>query len=119
VYPKLDKISIDYALLEKSQNVVVMRAGFDWDDVGAWPAVARHYQPDAAGNVTRGPALVENGRGNIVFSEGRHLVTIVGADNLVVVHTPDATLVCPKDKAQDIKALLKRIEQRKDAKLYL
>jgi mannose-1-phosphate guanylyltransferase len=119
IYPKLQKISIDYALLEKSSNVVMLPASFDWDDVGAWPAVARHYEPDTAGNVTRGRALVEQGSGNIVFAEGEHLVTVVGADNLIVVHTPDATLVCPKEKAQEIKALLKRVEQLKDAKRYL
>ncbi|HEX2099573.1 MAG TPA: sugar phosphate nucleotidyltransferase [Candidatus Synoicihabitans sp.] len=119
VYPTLTKISVDYALLEKSDNVVVLPASFDWDDVGAWPAVARHYPPDTAGNVTRGRALVEQGKGNIVFSEGNHLVTIVGADNLIVVHTPDATLVCPKEKAQEIKALLKRVEAAKDGARYL
>lgn len=119
VYPRLPKISVDYALLEKSDNVVVLPAGFDWDDVGAWPAVARHHEADAAGNVVRGPGLVEQGTGNIVFTEGKHLVAVVGADNLIVVHTPDATLVCPKEKAQEIKALLKRVEARPDAKRYL
>lgn len=119
VYPKLQKISVDYALLEKATNVVVLPSGFDWDDVGAWPAVARHYRPDTAGNVSRGRVLIEQGAGNIVFSEGRHLVTVVGADDLIVVHTPDATLVCPKDRAQDLKSLLKRVAAEPDAKRYL
>ena len=109
VYPTLQKISVDYALLEKSDNVVVLPSTFDWDDVGAWPAVARHYKPDASGNVGRGPTLVEQGSNNIVFSEDGHLVTVVGADNLIVVHTKDATLVCPIDKAQEIKAAVKRV----------
>ncbi|MCC5025421.1 MAG: mannose-1-phosphate guanylyltransferase [Candidatus Synoicihabitans palmerolidicus] len=119
VYPELDKISVDYALLEKSTNVVVLPSTFDWDDVGTWPAVARHYKPDASGNVMRGETMVEQGAGNIVFSEGTHLVAVVGADNLIVVHTPEATLVCPKDKAQEIKALLKRVNALPAAKLYL
>jgi mannose-1-phosphate guanylyltransferase len=109
VYPKLEKISVDYALLEHAKNVVVLPASFDWDDVGAWPAVARHRAADSAGNVQRGNAMVEQGSGNIVISEGKHLVTVLGADNLIVVHTADATLVCPRDRAQDIKALLKRL----------
>jgi mannose-1-phosphate guanylyltransferase len=109
VYPGLEKISVDYALLEHAKNVVVLPASFDWDDVGAWPAVARHRACDSAGNVQRGNAVVEQGSGNIVISEGSHLVTVLGADNLVVVHTADATLVCPRDRAQDIKALLKRL----------
>lgn len=119
VYPTLEKISVDYALLEKSTNVVMLESTFDWDDVGAWPAVARHYQADSAGNVSRGSTLVEQGAGNIIFSEGTHLVTVVGADNLIVVHTPDATLVCPKDKAQEIKALLQQVNALPNAAKYL
>lgn len=119
IYPGLPKISVDYALLEKSTNVVVLPSSFDWDDVGAWPAVSKHFTPDEAGNVSRGLALVEQGRGNLVFSEGKHLVTVIGADDLIVVHTPDATLVCPKSKAQDIKALLKRVEAFKGGAKWL
>ncbi len=119
IYPTLPKISVDYALLEKSDNVVVLPSTFDWDDVGAWPAVVKHCAPDAHGNVTRGCALVEQGRGNLVFAEGGHLVAVLGADDLIVVHTPDATLVCPKGRAQEIKALLKRIEIMKDGARWL
>lgn len=114
-YPTLVKISVDYALLEKSSNVVMIPASFDWDDVGAWPAVAKHFKADAAGNVARGEVIVEQGSGNIVFGEGRHLVTLLGVDDLVVVHTADATLVMPKAKAQEIKALLAKVGARKDA----
>ncbi|EIQ01173.1 mannose-1-phosphate guanylyltransferase [Opitutaceae bacterium TAV1] len=112
VYPKLPRISVDYALLEKSTNVVVLPSSFDWDDVGAWPAVPKHFTPDAAGNVTRGLAVVEQGSNNLVFADekSKHLVAVLGADDLIVVHTPDATLVVPKAKAQEIKALLKRVE---------
>ncbi len=119
VYPTLPKISVDYALLEKSTNVVVLPSSFDWDDVGAWPAVAKHFKPDAAGNVSRGLAVVEQGRNNIVFSEGGHLVTLLGVDDLIVVQTADATLVCPKSKAQDIKALLKQVEALKGGAKWL
>ena len=119
VYPKLPKISVDYALLEKSSNVVVVPSSFDWDDVGAWPAVCKHCQPDAAGNVARGLSLVEQGSNNLVFSEGKHLLAVIGVDDLIVVHTPDATLVCPKSKAQDIKALLKRVEALKGGAKWL
>ena len=119
IYPTLEKISVDYALLEKADNVVVLPSSFDWDDVGAWPAVSKHFKPDAAGNVARGLAIVEQGGGNLVFSEGGHLVTVLGLDDLIVVHTADATLVCPKSKAQDIKALLKRVEALKGGAKWL
>ncbi|HTJ78173.1 MAG TPA: sugar phosphate nucleotidyltransferase [Rariglobus sp.] len=119
VYPTLEKISVDYALLEKSTNVVVLPSTFDWDDVGAWPAVCKHFKADKAGNVSRGLAVVEQGGGNLVFSEGGHLVTVIGVDDLIVVHTPDATMICPKSKAQDIKALLKRVEALKGGAKWL
>ena len=115
VYPTLVKISVDYALLEKSSNVVTIPASFDWDDVGAWPAVAKHFQCDESGNVARGDVVAEQCSGNLVFTELGHLVTLLGVSDLVVVHTKDATLVMPKGRAQDIKALLARVGARKDA----
>jgi len=119
IYPALPKISVDYALLEKAGNVVVLPAAFDWDDVGSWPAIARHHKKDAAGNVLRGRAIVEEGRNNIVVADDGHLLAVVGADDLIVVHTPDATLVCPRGRAQDIKQLLKRIGAERDAHKWL
>ncbi len=119
IYPNLKKISVDYALMEKSTNVVVVPATFDWDDVGAWPAIAKHFTPDNHGNVLRGHAMVEGGTHNIVISTDGHLVGVVGVSALVVVHTPEATLVCPKDKAQEIKALLERLKQDPTKKKFL
>lgn len=110
LYPTLKKISVDFALIEKASNVAVIPARFDWDDVGAWPAVMRHFPADAAGNVVRGLAAVEQSAGSLVVSSTDHLVAVLGVQDLIVVHTPDVTLVCPKDKAQEIKALLKRCD---------
>jgi mannose-1-phosphate guanylyltransferase len=118
-YPQLKKISVDYAVMEKSTNVVVVPATCDWDDVGAWPAVANHFPKDGANNVLRGLAMVEGGANNIVVSTSGHLTAVVGASDLVVVHTSDATLVCPRDKAQEIKALLKRLEADAEKKKFL
>jgi mannose-1-phosphate guanylyltransferase len=119
VYPTLKKVSVDYALMEKSTNVVVVPATFDWDDVGAWPALAKHFTPDGDGNVLRGHAMVENGTDNIVISTDGHLVGVIGVSDLVVVHTAGATLVCPKNRAQEIKALLERIKQDPTKKQFL
>lgn len=118
VYPGLKRISVDYALLEKSDNVVVLPSSFDWDDVGAWPAVARHLPADSQGNVIRGRAVVEHAGGNILYSNDDHLLAVLGADNLIVVHTPDATLVCSKERAQEIKTLLKRLEAQPGSKRW-
>ena len=109
-YPNLEKISVDYAIIEKATNVVMVESGFDWDDVGEWPAVERHYPADESGNVVRGSAHLEQASGNIVFSrDDDHLVALLGVDDLIVVKTDDATLVCHKDKAQEIKALVSAI----------
>lgn len=111
-FPTLQKISVDYAIMEKAENVVTLAGTFDWDDVGAWPAVMRHLPADASGNVLRGDALVEAGAGNLVVSSGEHLVAVMGVDDLIVVHTPDATLVCPKSHAQQVKQLMKHLEAK-------
>lgn len=108
-FPGVMKISVDYAIMEKAENVVTIPADFDWDDVGAWPAAARHMQSIGEGNVSRGRAVVEDGSGNIIVSDQGHLVAVVGCDDLIVVHTDDATLVCPRSKAQQIKDLVKRL----------
>lgn len=119
VYSKIEKMSVDYALLEKAKNVVVLPASFSWDDVGSWSAVQTHCKLDAGGNALRGPALVEEGRGNIVFSESGHLTAVLGADDMIVVHTKDATLVAPKSKAQEIKKLITKIAALKNGKKWL
>jgi mannose-1-phosphate guanylyltransferase len=89
--------------------VLTIPAGFDWDDVGEWPAVARHYEADADGNVARGAAVAQDASGNIVFAGEDHLVALLGVEDLIVVRTEDATLVCHKDRAQDIKSLVQAV----------
>jgi mannose-1-phosphate guanylyltransferase len=108
-YAQTDKISIDYALLEKSDNIVVARGVFAWDDLGSWPALAKHIEADADGNVLLGDARPIDSAGNIVFSKDR-LTALIGVEDLVVVQAPGVTLVCPKERAQDIKAMVDQLE---------
>lgn len=108
-YPALEKISVDFAIMEKAKRVHVVESDFDWDDVGAWPAVARHFPKDESNNVSRGNVVIHEGSGNIVIGEREHTVTLVGVDDLIVVQTADATLVCRKDRAEDIKKLVKSL----------
>lgn len=119
IYPGLKRVSIDYAVMEGARNVLVVPANFGWDDVGSWTAIAKHHVKDSAGNILRGMAFVEAGAHNIVISEGKHLTAVLGLDNLVVVHTHDATLICPKEKAQEIKALLVRLHANPKTHRYL
>ncbi|MGA2051920.1 MAG: sugar phosphate nucleotidyltransferase [Opitutales bacterium] len=114
-YGSMPKISLDYAVMEKAGNVAAFEAAFDWDDVGEWPALARHWPRDQEGNVARGAVVLEAAQDNIVISEGGQLVALLGVKDLVVVHTPGATLVCHKDSAQDLKKLLQKVAQAADA----
>lgn len=107
LYPNLEKISIDFAVMEKAENVLTLAATFDWDDVGSWPAIERHFPADRAGNVKKGEARFLNCSKNIVVSGEDHLVALIGVEDLIVVHTGDATLVCKKDQAQQIKKLVR------------
>lgn len=109
LYPGLEKISVDYAIMEKSTNVVTLQASFDWDDVGSWPAVANHYPKDAQGNTTKGNVRVMDGTGNLVVGEGDHFIAAIGVSDLIIVHTGDATLICPQDRAQEIKNLVQEL----------
>jgi mannose-1-phosphate guanylyltransferase len=107
-FPGLQKISIDYAIMEKARNIVVCKGRFSWDDVGSWPALEAHLTRDGTGNAVSGDLVAENSSGNIVVSEGR-LTALVGVQNLVVGQAPGVTLVCAKDRAQEIKALVTRL----------
>jgi mannose-1-phosphate guanylyltransferase len=101
-------ISIDYALMEKAENVLVVDATFEWNDVGHWLAM-RDLWPDAGdGNVARGRILALDASNNIVYGPDR-LTALIGVEDHIVVSTGDVTLVCPADRAQDVKLALERL----------
>lgn len=110
-YAEMRAVSIDYALMEKAGNVVVLPARFDWNDVGHWLAMRDLWRQDAEGNAARGQLLAKGSSDNIVFGENR-LTALLGVSNLVVVHTEDVTLVCAADKAQELRAVLEELENR-------
>ncbi len=118
-YAGLQKISIDYAVMEKADNVATVESAFDWDDVGSWPASARHFPADDRGNVVRGDAVMENAGNNIVIGQKGKLIAALGVEDLIIVQTGDATLVCRRDQAQNIKSLVKRLEGQSEWKHLL
>jgi mannose-1-phosphate guanylyltransferase len=107
-FPALPKISVDYAIMEKATRVETLLAAFDWDDVGLWTALPRHLTVDAQGNATRGAVVQADAKRNIVVSNGR-MIALCGVDDLVVVETPDAVLVCHRDRVQDIKKVVSQL----------
>ena len=110
LYPNLMKISIDFAVMERAERVQVVEMGCQWVDVGAWPAIESVVNADADGNVSACPTVIHLGsRGNIVVSEEKHLIATIGVDDLVIVHSPDATLICTKRDAAGIKELVDNV----------
>ena len=110
-FPGLEKISIDYAVMEKASNVVMCRGTFAWDDVGSWPALEAHLPCDGDRNAVMGDVELLDASSNIVVGSDDRLTALVGVDNLVVVQAPGVTLVCEKSKAQQIKALVNRLRE--------
>jgi mannose-1-phosphate guanylyltransferase/mannose-6-phosphate isomerase len=112
-------ISVDYAVMEKTRNAVVVPLDVGWNDVGVWSAVWDIGQKDEDNNVLRGDTLLHNAHNNLVYTEQR-LVALVGVDNLVVVDTKDATLVAHRDKVQDVKKIVEQLQvmQRSEATIH-
>lgn len=111
IYPTLGKISVDYALMEKADNIVMACGTFAWDDVGSWPALESHFSKDEGGNTLIGNCQQIDSSGNIIYSKDR-LTAVIGAENLVVVQAEGVTLVCPKEHAQDIKKMVTMLKEK-------
>ena len=112
VFPEMPSISIDYAVLEKTSHVCVLEAPFDWDDVGSWQALPRLLSSDREGNTTTGLVCSIDTTGCIVRTTDEHLIATIGVKDLIVVHTPTATLVADKRDESSIKQLIAELERR-------
>ncbi len=111
-YRRLASISIDHGVLERAEHVAVVRARFPWSDVGSWAAVADLWRNGDAANAVRGRAIVLDSAG-CVIDAGSRLVALVGVKDLVVVDTPDAVLVCPTERAQDVRLVVDELRRRR------
>lgn len=112
IYPTLLRISIDFAVMERADRVLVVEMSCRWVDVGSWTAIESVIPADGDGNVRAAEQVMHLGsRGNIVISEEKHLIATIGVDDLVIVHSPDATLICTRRDATSIKELVENIRQ--------
>ncbi|MBM4043170.1 MAG: mannose-1-phosphate guanylyltransferase [Planctomycetes bacterium] len=112
-YEPLECISIDYAVMERAEAIRVVEADFEWSDVGSWESVARlrRSEADAHGNVAVGACELLDVANTLVIGDEHHLVAVIGLDDLIVVRTPDATLICPKHRAEDVKHVVERLQR--------
>ncbi|MHB0878584.1 MAG: mannose-1-phosphate guanylyltransferase [Anaerolineae bacterium] len=107
----VESISIDFGLMEKADNVAVVPADLGWSDIGTWASLAEVLPADEYGNVVIGGQHVGLGtRGSLVYGTTR-LVATIGLEDMIVVDTEDAVLICPKDRAQDVKSLVDQLKQ--------
>ena len=110
--------SIDYAVMEKSPDGVVIPLDAGWNDIGAWDALTRSQAADAAGNHCRGDVVSHDTRDSLIRAESR-LVAAIGLDNMIVIETADAVLVAPKARAQDVKHIVDRLQREGRAEIDL
>jgi mannose-1-phosphate guanylyltransferase len=113
-YPALRKISIDYALMEHAQNVVVADGAFEWDDLGSWTALMRHLKADPEGNCAVADFVHVDGARNLIYdarTKRRTPIAVVGLRDAILVQTDDAVLLAHKSQAQKVKEMVKKLSE--------
>lgn len=119
-YESARRISIDYAIMEHAEKVIVKDATFDWDDIGSWAALRNHFPSDGSGNIASSESLLLDCRDCIVFSEDRDSILAgIDLEDMIVVKTADAVLVCPVKSAGKIKTLLNALSKDARFRKYL
>ncbi len=112
VYGELEAVSVDVGLIEKADNIKVLPISYMWSDVGSWSAMEEVLPKDAEGNyVGQARCLAEDASGNVVHGTPGHTIALIGVDDLVVVQTEDATLICKKDRDQDVRRIVERLSK--------
>ena len=116
IYPKIESISIDYGIMEKSSDVYVVPGEFGWNDVGSFDMMGVLHEADSDGNIKIGDQINVDTKNCITYSSGR-LVATIGLENVVVIETADAVLVCDKSKVQDVKKVVEQLKRDRRAEL--
>jgi mannose-1-phosphate guanylyltransferase/mannose-6-phosphate isomerase len=110
LYSHLEPISIDYGIMERSQDVLVVPATFQWSDLGSWSALDEIIEKDEAGNIIKGNAIDIGSQNSTIYADKR-IVATIGLKDMVVVDTPDATLITPKEKVQEVRKIVEALKQ--------
>ncbi len=120
IYTCVDKVSIDYGIMEKSDNVAVVKLNQKWSDLGNFAAIYDELEKDSVGNVIHecDPMLL-NSDGNLVYSKCGKIVSLIDVKDMVVVDTSDALLICPKSSSQKVKEIVSDLKTRKDERAFV
>ncbi len=110
-WQRLPSVSIDYAVMEKTRRSALLPAEYGWMDMGSWEAIAQVSKKDGSGNIIMGNCVSLDSKNTLVWSDNR-LTAVLGLNDLIIVNTKDAVLVCAKDRAQDVKKLVQLLKAR-------
>lgn len=110
IYPQLQSISIDYGIMERSSDVYVVPGDFGWNDVGSWDALGSIFSSDNNGNIVKADHIGVDTKNCIIYGNGK-LISTIGLEEMIVVNADDALLICPKNKAQEVKKIVDMLKE--------
>ncbi len=111
IYENMPSISIDYAIMEKADNIALVKLQSDWNDLGSWQALYDAKEKDTNGNVTSGKVVLDNVKNSFIYSQ-KELVAVSGLEDVIIVETEDAIMACKRDKSQDVKNLYTKLKDQ-------
>ncbi|HKJ80085.1 MAG TPA: mannose-1-phosphate guanylyltransferase [Prolixibacteraceae bacterium] len=115
IYRAVQSISVDYGIMEHAKNIFLVEGNFDWNDLGSWESVYQVDKKDENGNATNGEVILHDSTNSYVYSDSG-LIALVGLDDVVVVQHGNTTLVCKRDKAEDVKKIVEQLKKDKKDK---
>lgn len=113
VWPKIKPISVDYGIMEHSRRIALVPAHFEWSDLGSWDALQELLPKDKEGNVIQADSIDHDSKGICAFSRADRLIATIGLKDIIIADTPDALLVCDKDRAQEVKKIVDKLKLSK------
>ncbi len=119
VFSRVDKLSIDYGIMEKTNNILCIKSSFDWDDVGSWTSINRWIPSNEDGNIALGQVISHNTKDSIIIGDNKSMVAVVGMRDVIVVKGDNGFLVCAKNSDQDIKKVLAKLKQNESFDNFL
>lgn len=109
IYRAVESISVDYGIMEHAKNIYLVEGNFDWNDLGSWESVYQVNEKDGNGNASSGKAMFQDSKNSFIHSD-KGLIALVGLDDVIVVQDGNTTLVCKRDKAEDVKKIVDELK---------